>query len=427
MQQKWTPWYKVAALVLVLALAASIIAACGDDEKEEALTPSASAPAATTAAATTPTITVSNEPIKIGLLSSWSGSAGLAGFLVNDAMKIVQKQIDDRGGINVGGVIRPVEWIKYDDKTQVAQSGVGYKKLVLQDHVSAVLYGGASTPCLTAASDAAEELKVPLFSVGATPADLTDRPYTIRCVYPNLNDLGELEARFVASYFKPETVGFLTTDMTELRERVRIMKDVFKAAGDIKTVYEEYAPVGTVDFSSLLTGVRRANPDILMINGGGPESFHIAIFNQMPQLGGWGDITVFSTDGASSGATALKEKGAEGTYHWVSWAPGFPFPAAAAFEQTVRDVLNRSAQATDTFMYIPPWVAITAIEMAGSDKPEDIARAARSGDLAWEGPAGPITIQANGLHSNVGNIVQYKDGKLTLVSSLKDLQADVKR
>ncbi|MFA4837316.1 MAG: peptide ABC transporter substrate-binding protein, partial [Dehalococcoidia bacterium] len=50
-------WYKIAALVLTLALVVPVMAACGGDNGDKTATPSATTPAATTPAITTPAAT----------------------------------------------------------------------------------------------------------------------------------------------------------------------------------------------------------------------------------------------------------------------------------------------------------------------------------------------------------------------------------
>ena len=47
-------------------------------------------------------------------------------------------------------------------------------------------------------------------------------------------------------------------------------------------------------------------------------------------------------------------------------------------------------------MYDPFWWAIKAIELAGTDEPEAVARAARSGNLTWDSPEGLQTIGTDG-------------------------------
>ncbi|MDD5093169.1 MAG: ABC transporter substrate-binding protein [Dehalococcoidia bacterium] len=406
-------WHKLAAMVLVLALLMPALVACDDDDEEDATMPST-----TTLEKTTPAATVSKEPVKIGILMSWTGPASIAGTTADTLIKLVDNEMKMEGGINVGGVIRPIEWVRYDDKTQVADNVAGYKKLVLDDHVSAVVFGGATATSLTAASDSAEELHVPLFSLGSTPADLSNRPYTIRCLMPNLFSASTMVMDFVLKDLKPKTVGFLVGDMKETRDRTSMMKERCSAAG-VKVVYEQFVTSGTVDFSPFLTRIRMDNPDVLFADSGGSETFYINLYTQMPALGGWGNIKLVSPSSASGGnaLNSLENKaGAEGSYHWVLWAPGLPYAGAKAFEQAYEAVLGKRVQTVDVNMYYPLSVALKAIELAGSDKPADIAKAARSGNFLWEdAPGGPFTITADGIHNNTGHMMQVKDGKLISV------------
>ena len=433
MERTTSFWYKIAAFLLVVALIVPVLAACGDDNEEKtptpsattpaattpvkttpaATTPAATTPAATTPTATTPTATVSKEPIKIGVLCSWSGPAAMAGTLADAAIKLVDKELEKKGGINVGGVIRPIKWIRYDDKTQVAENQAGFKKLVLEDKVSAVIYGGATASVLTSESDSAEELKVPTFTVGSTPVDLSNRPYTIRCVYPNATDIGETVMDFVLNNLKPKTVGILFADMKETRERGSQIKGIATAAG-VKVVYEQYVPLGTLDFSSFVTRFRMENPEVLLIDAGGPEAYYAGIFKAVPGLGGWGNIQAVCCGSASVGKLALSEKGAEGTYNWTLWTTGLQDEGSRSFERLYLEANGKAAMPIDEVMIYPPMVAIRAIEMAGSDKPADIAKAARSGNLVWENaPGGPFKINADGVHNHNGYIMQFKDGKLS--------------
>ncbi|MDD5094317.1 MAG: ABC transporter substrate-binding protein [Dehalococcoidia bacterium] len=406
MRSRSTLWCKIACLVLVLALMVPVLAACGDDEED---TPT---PASPTPTSTTPTI--SKETVNIGLLTSWSGPAAKAGGLVDQVLKIIDKQLEEKGGLNVGGVIRPVKWVKQDDNTQVADAVSGYKKLALQN-VSAVFIGGATAAALTATSDAAEETKVPLFSVASTPVDLSNRPYTIRCAYPNAPDSVPLVSDFIVNKLKPETVGLLIANMEDIRARASLMKKALEAAG-VKIVYEQYPEVTTVDYASMITGIRQKNPDVLIIDSGGTDTFYINIFKQIPGLGGWGDIKVVCTSVSSTGP-ALKEAGAEGTYHWLLWMPGLPYPGSQVFQDAwTAQYPNERPTSGHEVMYQTIWVGLKAIEKAGSDKPADIQKAARSGNFVWEdSPVGPFKINADGTHNNVGQIVLYTGGALTAV------------
>ncbi|MFA4836472.1 MAG: ABC transporter substrate-binding protein [Dehalococcoidia bacterium] len=427
MSRKVGLWYKLAALFLVLALVVPILAACGDDNNKdkETPTPAATTPAKTTPAKTTPvaqptvaptaatpaltpTKTVSKEPVKIGVISPYSGPAAMAGLLADVAIKVVMNQVEKMGGI-LGG--RSIQLIKYDDKGDVVNTMAGYKKLILEDKVSAVLFGGGTGATLTAASDAAEENKVPVFSVGSTPGDISGRPYTIRCVYPNWTEVGNMTADFVLNKLKPKTVALLCTNDDYGHNIGSLFKKGLEAAG-VKIVYEQYAPQGTIDFTPYLTRIKYEKPDVLIADLIVQEAY-AAVFTQIMGLGGWGDIKLVTSCAASSPVALKKPAAAEGTYHWVYWAPGLPYPGAKEMEQAYMETVGKLPASASHYYAL--WVAIKAIELAGSDDPAKIAQAARSGKLQWESPGGPYTIKPDGTHSNSGQILQCKGGKLVPV------------
>ncbi|MDD5095210.1 MAG: ABC transporter substrate-binding protein [Dehalococcoidia bacterium] len=399
MRPKRNLWCEVLILMLALVLMVPLLAACGDDDEEESTTP--------VVTTTTPAPTVSSEPVKIGVLSPYSGPYAAAGALGDEAISVVMKQVEKMGGI-LGG--RSIKVIKFDDQSQVANTKAGYTKLAQNEKVSAVLFGGGSSPQLSVASDAAEEVRVPVFSLGATPKDISDRPYTVRTVMPNLADVGDSVVDFILNKLKPKTVALLCMDDVELRDENRAMRQKLEAAG-VNVSYEQYVPQGTVDLSSYLTRVKYENPDILLTNFASEQCLTILI--QIVELGGWGNIKWVSWSAASASRISVKPEAAEGTYHWVYWVPGLNYPGAKEMEQAYLETVGHLP--STAAHYYAFWVCIKAIELAGSDDPVEIAKAARSGDLRWESPGGPYTIQPDGVHSNDGEVLISKGGKLVQV------------
>ncbi|MFA4835160.1 MAG: ABC transporter substrate-binding protein [Dehalococcoidia bacterium] len=410
---KITFWYKVMALLLVLILIVPILAACGGDNGEKTPTPSATTPVATTPvkttpAATTPAPTVSKEPIKIGALNSYSGPIAMAGVLSDQAVAVVQNQLKKMGGI-LGG--RSIEFVKADDGGTAGGTVAGYTKLALQNKVSAVVWGGAMSALINAASDTAEETKVPLFDIGNSPEDVSSRPYTILATQPSRVAVVGQVADFTLSKLKPQTVGLMVDDSTEQHQSAQLYRQKLQAAG-VKIVYEEFISAGTSDFSSYLTKMKYANPDVFIADLASDAAM-ATILKQIAELGGWGNTKFLGAEASSSGL-ALKMKGAEGTYHWLLWSPGLPYPGSKEFEQAWMEVQGKVPTPTNVFHYTCIWTAIKAIELAGSDDPAKIAQAARSGNLHWDAPGGPMTINPDGTNTSAGTIMQFKDGKLVL-------------
>jgi hypothetical protein len=64
-------------------------------------------------------------------------------------------------------------------------------------------------------------------------------------------------------------------------------------------------------------------------------------------------------------------------------------------------------------MYEPFIWAVKAIELAGTDEPEAVARAARSGNLTWDGPQGRLTIGKDGEVTPKNRLIAVvEDGKM---------------
>ncbi|MFA4836624.1 MAG: ABC transporter substrate-binding protein [Dehalococcoidia bacterium] len=428
MKQKAGFWYKIAALVLVLILLVPILAACGDDDENKTPTPTATTPVAAIPAKTTPvaqptvaptastpaltpTKTVSKEPVKIGCLSSWTGPAAMAGILSDQAIAVVKNQVAKMGGI-LGG--RPIEFIKYDDGGTVAGATAGIKKSSFEDNVSAVVWGGASAASIAAASDAAEDAKkAPIFFIAAVPENLTERPYSVRARY-SLTSAVDTVTYLILNNLKAKKVAIMADDMEEARHRMDMIGNKLNAAG-VSIVSSQFIPLGTVDFASYLTKLKYSNPDVVAVLFS-TEACHMAVFKQIMELGGWGNIKYVSTTDGGTGAKTISLPGAKDSYHWVTWVPGLPYPGAKEFEQSFLETHGRAPTPLNVVHYIPLWLAIKAIELAGTDDPQAVARAARSGHLQWESPAGPITVSPDGEPGLSGSMVQVGEGgKLTVV------------
>ena len=422
MQSRSTVWYKVATLFLVLALLVPVLAACGGDNGEKtptpsvtapvAITPAATTPAATTPVATTPAATVSKGPVKIGALVSWSGQVGVSGILADRSIKVVNYQVEKMGGI-LGG--RPLEIVKCDDKSQLSGTIACWTKLVDQEKVSAIVFGGAIDAFLVEGYDLAEKYKMPFFSF--TPiGDTTQKPYSVTCTF-NLLDITKYIADYVLNDLKPKTAAILSDDTEAYRGYADYLKERMQKAG-VDVVYTESIPVSTTDFSSYVTKAKYENPDVLL-QGFSNEGAYAVIFNEISELGGWGNMKCVNYCPSSTGASAIKRPAAVGTYHWIMRMPGMDNPGSRKYKQDWKDILGGAPNPLDDYFYYTLWTAISAIEQAGSDNPQKVAEVMRSGHLQWESPSGLITIFPDGDTHLRGFIVQVNDKhELALVKDL---------
>jgi branched-chain amino acid transport system substrate-binding protein len=402
---------KVVILVLALVLIVPILVACGKTkEQTPSSAPTSSATLSPTQISTTTSTPISTEPVKIGVIGPWSGPLAMAGNLTDQAISVVDKQVKDMGGV-LGG--REIKFVKGDDRGVVAESAAQAKKLILDDKVSILTVGSVSVAHMTAVAEVAEELKVPFVALG-TIYGVESMKYSAL-----LYDHEVLIARapnFIADVVKPKTVALLGFDSEDTRGILNGVRGVegcrerWKAEGlNINIVYEQYFPLDVTDFSPYLTKIKYENPDILIgcLNDMGQA---ITLQKQMLELGGWGNIKYFAASEAENTQKVIKMPSAIGIYLAVLWLPGSDEPGMKAFEDAFMQSTNRLPDPNMSFYYNCFWVAIKAIQLGGTDNPEKVAQALRSGNLEWDSAWGPMLIAQDGVGKISGMVAQVQEG-----------------
>ena len=413
--KRWLVVFTVLSLLLLI-----ILPACGGSGEKKTPEPTITSTPVLTATPTvtaTPTATMgptitptptSAKPVKIGVISEWSGPLAMSGGLADQIIAVVQQQLKDMGGI-LGG--RQVEFIKGDDGGVTAQSAAEAEKLATKDNVDMLCFGGASGASFNAVAQAAEELKIPYISP-ATIYDVATMKYTI-CLFTSAPYI-EREANFVIEYVKPKTIAWLGYDAKDAHQQldgeggVVGCRERWKAAG-IDIVYEQYFPQDTMDFSAYLTKIKYENPDLVAIMCNNAIQA-ITINKQVMELGGWGSTKYFSATEQSTNKTAINMPVAVGTYTAVLWLPGSDEPGMKAFEDAFKKVYGRSPTPDLAYYYNNFWTAIKAIELAGTSDREKVAQAMRSGNLEWDSAWGPLRIPPDGKGAPTLSVAQVQEG-----------------
>ncbi|MFA4836444.1 MAG: ABC transporter substrate-binding protein [Dehalococcoidia bacterium] len=415
-------WYKVAALIMVVALIVPVLAACGGGGGDETPTPTATAKPTTTPTAT-PIKPVSTEPIKIGMIIDFTGPGAPAGFLADGGIAFSEWYWNEKqGGINVGGVKRPVKFVKYDNAGQIGTAAAVAKKALL-DGCVAVTMGGISNQFAYPIADVTDPEKV-LYSTFLTdPPIYENYKWTVGSFF-NQTMRVELCAKTVVEKLKPKTIGILGHN---LEVDVQLMKEVQRAVKaldpDVKVVYEDYYQLGVADLAPYLTKIKYEKPDVLitlMVEGA-----YMNIAKQMMDLGGWGGIQHVALTSAGYFRGITKVPGAEGWLIAVDYLQGYARSSGVTvFEQfwaekcTIDSAFSKKYSSGGTVplgnypvMCNPLWTAIKAIELAGTDDRAKVAEAARSGKLEFASPLGDLKIGTDGKSNLPGFFIQIKDGK----------------
>jgi len=359
----------ILALVLAMALVAS---ACGDDSED----------------ADASTGGDSDEPIKVGILHSLSGTMSISEVAVHDAELLAIQEINEDGGV-LGRQIEPViedgasDWPTFAEKAE---------KLLTVDDVS-VVFGGWTSASRKAMLPVFEGLDGLLFypvqyeGLEASPNIFYTGATTNQQIVPALDYLkeqGHTNIYLVGSdYVFPRTANRIITQYAE--------------ANGMTIAGEDYLPLGETDTATVVSKVIAAEPDVVFntLNG----DTNVAFFKELTAKGATAEtVPTISVSVAEEEVAGIGLENIEG--HLVAWnyyqTTDTPENEAfvAAFKEEYGDdrVTADPIEAAYNSVYI--WAA--AVEEAGSFEVDAVREAAAG--LELDTPEGPLTVHDSNQH-----------------------------
>ena len=223
-------------------------------------------------AAASPALAQTNKPAEIGLgiFTFTSGPGAAYGMPGRNAAEVVISQINASGGI--GGVpIKPA----YVDEGQGTDAVVSeFRKLASDSNNQAMIAALSSANCL-ALAPIAEQLHMPTFMWNCDTHQLFLKDKYSYVYRTNSSTVPE----FVASALyllsvKPnvKTVGIINPDYAFGRDAGLIFTRTLKALKpDIEVVVELYPKLGSPSFSTEISRLVAANPDVIFSNFWGAD------------------------------------------------------------------------------------------------------------------------------------------------------------
>lgn len=112
------------------------------------------------------TVEQQNNTITLGTTISKTGDFATESNLYLDAYKMTVRDINERGGVNVGGTVYELELKTYDDKSDPTTSRQLFQRLIQQDNVQFLLRPYSSGLTL-AVKPIVERSQVPMVTGGA--------------------------------------------------------------------------------------------------------------------------------------------------------------------------------------------------------------------------------------------------------------------
>lgn len=327
-----------------------------------------------------------NKTVKVGVLHSLSGTMAISEVTVKNATLLAIDQINASGGV-LGRQIAPVIEDGASDPAIFSQKA---QKLIQQDKVVTVFGGWTS---------ASRKAMLPVFerfhSLLWYPVQFEGNECSPDIMYsgaqPNQQILPALDWAFEKGKKRVFLLGsdYVFPRTANLILKKHILHDGGAVAG------EEYVPLGGTDFSSIITKIKIAHPNVIFstLNGDSNVSF----FKQLAAAGiTQSQLPVMSFSIAEQEAKAMGPSLVNGSYAAWNYFESLSNPANKKFIAAYKAKYGSNSVLDDPMVhgYIDVYIWAAAVKKAGSFDPQAVRKAATQ--LGWTAsPMGQVKFADN--------------------------------
>jgi urea transport system substrate-binding protein len=321
-------------------------------------------------------------PIKIAYAASISGPGAVFFDNISQSAQLAVKEVNDAGGV----LGRKLQLDFADDAGDPKTSNQVCTRAIFDKQVDVII--GAQ-------NSANREGCLPVATREGVPY-LYATPYEGKECAPNFFVDGETPPQQVAplvEYMTQEKQAkrwFLSgSDYVAMRGGNEFAKAQIGELGG-QVVGEQYASLGTTDFTPLIDKILRSGADTLMGSFLGTD--YIAFLKQWNTTPGREKIT-FSTFGIPIGAgDAVKD-----LYTAFSYFPTIDTPANAKYKQSLKAMFGAKAS-TPSVISVPSYDFVhlyaLAVKKAGTADKQAVIKALH--EVTFDGPSGPISFNEQG-------------------------------
>jgi len=206
----------------------------------------------------------SAKVLKLGSLCTQTGPSASIGKESIAGLQYGVKTLNDAGGVQIGPDTYRIELINVDDESKTERGVAGAERLISEEHVSLIFTPPNSSGTL-AILPIAEKNKVPAISFVSAAQAVTSPEYTFsfRSTLSSVMNVGPA-VEFLIKTKDAKKLAFLGRNDDWGRTASGQIKAKAAELG-ATVVADEYFEVGNMDFYGLLTKIRAAGPDAVLI------------------------------------------------------------------------------------------------------------------------------------------------------------------
>jgi|TARA_R110002072_G_C7976024_1_gene535463 urea transport system substrate-binding protein len=355
---------------------------------------------------------LAEDPIKIGVAVGLSGANSVVAPGVVQSSELAVSQINASGGI----LGRQVELEIVDDASGAVGAQQAFNTLILRQNVDAIIAMETS---------AARNAALPVVSRGKVPYIYTSFYEGKSCnkwMYVN-GWVPEQQVTPVVDYLSEnegaKTFFLVGNDYSFGRGMLGFTKDYIEEVGG-KVVGEEYLPIDSSNWTSIISKIRSVKPDALIsaTAGGAPN---VSLIKQLKSSGlsvHYGNLAV------DEGTARTLGDDATGMYMSASYLTSIDSPENQAFKQALKEKFGDDMK-TPNELSVPQYEAFflykAAVEKVGSTDSAKVIEALD--DVSYTGPRGAIQMNKSRHTPITMRLAQVQaDGSIKILETFANVQ-----
>lgn len=357
------------------------------------------------------------DTIKIGLNAELTGGIPVVGESCKNAAELAVKEVNDAGGLEVGGKKYMIEVIIEDNEDKAESAAAATQKLVTAG-VLAMIGPNASRNAIPS-SVVAESAKMPMISPWSTnPKTTVDattglpKQFVFRAAF--IDDFqGRVAAKFAIDQLKTTKPAVLYDVASEYNKGIAEFYKMTMEENGIQVVAFETYTTGDKDFSSQLSKIKASGADSLFL-----PNYYSEVPMQVQQarkLGFTGNI-VGSDSWGNLELITLCGADCEGLFFTTHYATDIATPKAQAFINAYKGAYGSMPDDVAALTYDSFGLLFQAIQAAGKTDRQAV-RDAIAAVTSYEGVTGVMQFKGTGDPIKSAVIIQIKGGAFTYFTS----------
>ena len=355
--------------------------------------------------------------ITVGLNVELTGSIPVVGESSKNAAELAVKEVNDAGGLDVGGTKYQIELMVEDNEDKAESAAAAAQKIVTAGALAMI--GPNASRNAIPASVVAESSSMPMISPWSTNPKTTKvgdtdeaKKFVFRAAF--IDDFqGVVAAKFAMDQLKTTKPAVLYDVASEYNKGIaEVYKRTLEENGVQVVAFETYTK-GDKDFSSQLTKIKDAGADSLFL-----PNYYSEVPLQVQQahkvgytgniLGSdsWGNLEMVSLCGTEC----------EGYYFTTHYAADIATPKAQAFIKAYEAAYGKTPDDVAALTYDSFGLLFQAIQAAGTLDRQAV-RDALAAITSYEGVTGNMQFKGTGDPVKSAVILQVKDGKFVYFDS----------